>query len=213
MCNFKNQTIFIKNMRVILTIVFVFSTVLSYSQTDDSTKIKRNSFRNYDDLRDKQKNAGIDTLTYLDSTFNFQVQVPNWLHLKETGTVYAWGGTLPAVEGIENAIIIKAFDKNSYKSFKEFKKYIVEDLIFGQTPPWSNSHKFMGKKELGKYRNIGDAYEVYLMQGKLMYYCEYILVETKTAYLWIDFTSTQETFDKNIDKFNEFMSGFTITNF
>jgi hypothetical protein len=168
---------------------------------------------NYDELRDKQREAGIDILTYLDSTFNFQVQVPNWLNLKETGTAFAWGGTLPAVEGIENAILIKVFGKNDYKSIVEFRKYIVDDLVFGQTSPWSNSHKFMGKKELGKYKNIGDAYKVYLMQGKLMYHCEYILVETKTAYLWIDFTSTQETFDKNIDKFHEFMSGFKTTNF
>ncbi|MNY73579.1 hypothetical protein D3C86_2123990 [compost metagenome] len=70
----------------------------------------------------------------------------------------------------------------------------------------------MGKKDLGKYKNIGNAYKVYLMRGKLMYHCQYVLLETKTAYLWIDFTSTQETFDKNIDKFEEFMKGFKIIN-
>jgi hypothetical protein len=209
MCNLKN----IEIVRAILTIVFVFITLLSYCQTNDSTKIVRDTYRNYDELRDKQKEAEIETLTYLDSTFNFQVQIPNWLHLRETGIVSAWGGTLPAVEGIENAILIKSFDKNEFKTIVEFRKYIVEDLIFGQTPLWSNTHKFMGKKELGKYKNIGESYKVYLMQGKVMYHCEYILVETKTAYLWIDFTSTQETFDKNIDKFNEFMSGFKTTNF
>jgi hypothetical protein len=204
---------FSKNIGVILTIFFLFLTLQSYCQTDDNKKITRDTYSDYDDLREKQEKARIDFLTYLDSTFNYQVQVPNWLQLRETGTIYAWGGALPAVENIENAILIKAFDKNSHKSFKDFKKYIVEDLIFGQAPPWSNTHIFMGKKELGKYKNIGDIYKVYLMQGKLMYHCQYVLVETKTAYLWIDFTSTQETFDKNIDKFNEFMSGFIITNF
>lgn len=120
---------------------------------------------------------------------------------------------MPAVEGIENAIVIKSFDKKDYKSLKDFNKYIVEDLVFGQSPPWSNSHKFMGKKDLGIYKNIGDAYKVYLMRGKQMYHCEYVLLETNTAYLWIDFTSTEETFDKNFDKFEEFMNGFKVTNF
>jgi hypothetical protein len=199
--------------KIILTLLLTCSIGLTFSQTNDSSLVKKETFNNYNELRDKQNKVGIDTLTYMDSTFNFQVQVPKWLNLKETGTIYAWGGSLPAVEGIENAIIIKVFDKKEYQSIKDFKKYIVEDLVFGQMPPWSKAHKFMGKKDLGKYKNIGDAYKVYLMQGKLMYHCEYVLLETKTAYLWIDFTSTQETFDKNIDKFDEFMRGFKTTNF
>lgn len=198
--------------KLILTILSICSIGLTIGQTSDSNKVKNDSFSNYDELRDKQYKAEVEILTYVDSTFNFQVIVPNWLHLFEGG-IYAWGGTLPPVEGIENAIVIKSFDKKVYKSLKAFKKYIVEDFVFGQSAIWNNSHKFMGKKDLGKYKNIGDAYKVYWMSGKLMYHCKYILLETKTAYLWIDFTSTQETFDKNIDKFDEFMNGFKVTNF
>jgi len=199
--------------RIILTLFAFLTTGLTFSQSNDSTKFKKDSFDNYQELREKQKAADIDKLTYLDSTFNFQVQVPNWLNLRETGTTYAWGGTLPAVESIENAILIKIFDKSDYKSLTDFKKYIIGELVFGQSPNWSNSHKFMGKKDLGKYKNIGDAYKIYLLQGKIMYHCEYILLETKTAYLWIDFTSTPTTFDINIGKFEEFMSSFTVTDF
>jgi len=198
--------------KIILTLILTCITGLSFGQTSDSANVKKDTFHDYDELRDKQLKAEIDTLTYVDSTFNYQVTVPDWLHLIESG-VNLWGGTLPAVDGIENAIGIKSFDKKDYKSITDFKKFVVEDLVFGQMPPWSKSHIFMGKKDLGKYKNIGDAYKVYLMQGKLMYHCEYVLLETKTAYLWIDFTSTQETFDKNIDKFDEFMKGFKITDF
>ena len=150
---------------------------------------------------------------YVNSTCNYQVHIPKWLNLRETGTVFSWGGTLPAVEGIENAILIQAFQKYNFKSFKDFRKYIIEALVFGETPSWSNTHNFYGKKELGKYKNIGNKYKVYMIWENLMYHCEYILVESKTAYLWINFTSTPETFDINIDKFYEFMSGFEITNF
>ena len=200
-------------MKNILAIVLLFLTLQGYSQTNDSTKIIRKTFDTYDELRSLQKEEEIDVLTYLDSTFNYQVQIPNWLNLKETGSIYIWGGTLPAVDGIENAIIIKAFDKNDYKAFADFRKYIVEDLTFGKPTPWSESHIFYGKKDLGKYKNIGYAYKTYFIYQNLMYHCKYILVETKTAYLWIQFTSTPQTFDKNIDRFEEFMDGFKITKF
>ena len=199
--------------KTIATILIALSSSLCYCQTVDTSKLKRGSFDTYDELRRKQTKDSVEKLTYLDSTFNYQVEIPNWLNLRETGSVYAFGGTLPAIDGIENAIIIKAFDKAKFPTQSDFKKFIVEDLVFGQSPKWSASHKFMGKKELGKYKSIGDSYKVYLMRGNLLYHCEYILVETKTAYLWIDYTSTQETFDKNFAKFEEFMSGFKLTNF
>lgn len=195
------------------TLLLIFLHGICYCQTTDTTKVRRGTFDTYDELRKKQTVDSIEQLTYLDSAFNYQVKIPNWLHLRETGTVYAFGGTLPAVEGIENAILIKVFDKAEFPTQSDFKKFIVDDLVFGQAPKWSSSHKFMGKKDLGKYNNIGDSYKVYLMRDNLIYHCEYVLVETKTAYLWIDYTSTEETFDKNFAKFEEFMSGFKITNF
>ena len=200
-------------MKTLLVLLATLYAHLSFGQAVDSSAIKHDTFNNYEHLRIKQKELGIDKLTYLDSTFNFQVKVPNWLNLKETKSIYVWGGTLPAVEGIENAIVIKAFQKSNYKSLKDFKNYLVEGLEFGHPVRWSQSHLFMGKKPLGAYKNIGTAYKVYIMQNGLLYHCEYILLETKTAYLWIDFASTETTFDKNIDKFEEFMSGFETTNF
>ncbi len=189
----------------IFIIAFVFSINTAFGQAAGSKAIDA-------ELHEKERIAEVDTLVYLDSTFNFQITVPNWLQLKETNSIYIWGGTLPAVNGIENAIAIKSFKKERYESFKEFRKYIIEGVVFGQSPPWSNSHKSLGKKDLGKYKDIGEAYKAYWMRGNLIYHCQYILLETKTAYLWIDFTSTQETFDKNLGKFEEFLDGFKVIN-
>ena len=197
----------------IMTLMLSCSIGLSFGQTADSTNIKHDTFNTYVELRDKQHKAEIETLIYIDSTFNYQVEVPDWLQLMETGSDYYWGGILPAVDGIENAIVIKSFDKKVHKSFKNFKKYIVEDFALGKAPAWSTSHTFMLKKNLGKYKNIGDAYKVNLLHNKRIYHCKYILLETKTAFLWIDYTATPETFDKNIEKFEEFMNGFKVTNF
>lgn len=208
MCSLERYSTIIKN--TIATLLFIFSFIFCYCQTTDTSKVKRGTFDTYDELRKKQSKDSVEKLTYLNSTFNYKVEIPDWLNLKETGTVYAFGGTLPAVDGIENAILIKVFDKAKFSTLADFKKFIVEDLVFGQSPKWSASHKFMGKKDIGKYNDIGDSYKVYLMRGNLLYHCEYVLTETRSAYLWIDYTSTQETFDKNFEKFEEFMRGFKV---
>lgn len=199
-------------MKLMNCILILLVPCLLVGQTTDSTKIIRDKFNTYDELRAKQETAKIDQLTYLDSSFNFRVKVPNWLKLRETGSAYAWGGTLPAVQEIENAILIKIWDKTDFATLKDFKRYIIEDISFGQTAKWSEKHQFMGKKELPAYKNIGQTYKVYWLIGKLMYHCEYVILETKTAYLWIDFTATQETFDTNISKFEEFLNGFQVIN-
>jgi len=198
-------------MKYTLNVLLLLVPILTYGQVKDSTITVHEQFDTFEELKEKKKKANIDILTYLDSTFNFQVSVPNWLTLFETKSNYAWGGTLPETKGIVNAILIKSFDKKDYPSLMEFKKYIIEDISFGQTAKWSEKHKFMGKKELESYHNIGQTYKVYWMIGNLMYHCEYVLLETKTAYLWIDFTSTKETFDINVLKFEEFLNGFKVT--
>jgi hypothetical protein len=200
-------------IKLILTIISTCLIGLSFGQTNDTIKVKKDTFSNYDELREKQYKAKVETLTYLDSTFNFKVKVPEWLHLYETGSEFVWGGSLPVVKGIENVIVIKCFDKKEFKSLNQFKEYVVEGLSFGKSPSWSKSHTFMGKKVLGKFKNIGDTYKVYFMLDKLIYHCEYVLLETPTAYLWVDFTSTEETFDLNIHKFEEFLTGLEVTNF
>ena len=145
---------------------------------------------------------------YRDTLSSYQVVIPEWFTVRNTNATNLWGGTLPAVDGIENAIVIKAYAKKTGSSFFGFKKYVVEGLSFGKTPPWSSSHHFMGKKDLGIYKGIGDSYIVYLMRGGLIYHCKYVLLESRTAYIWIDFTATEKTFDKNMPKFDEFMAGF-----
>lgn len=195
-------------MKLIATITLVFCASLSYGQKNDTAKVKRGTFATYDELRTKQQKYKLEELTYLDSTFSYQVQIPAWLKLRETGNAQAFGGTLPAVKGIENAIIIKPFDKSGFASYAAFKQFVVEGSVFGQAPAWTPDAAFMGKKELSEFTNYGTSYKVYLMRRGLMYHCAYVLVETKSAYLWIDFTATPETFDKNLGKFKEFMSGF-----
>ena len=200
--------------------IIIFSVIISnltYGQIEsdttqmenDTAKVIHDTYEDLEDLELKKQELGIEQLTYIDSTFKFKIAIPEWYKVMETGTPYAFAGILPEVEGIENAIAIKSFDKSG-KSFKDFEEYIVKHMVFGQPVNWSKTHSSMGKKELDEYSEIGKSYKVYLMQNKLLYHCQYVLAETETAFLWIDYTATQETFDKNKDKFDEFMSGFEI---
>ena len=57
----------------------------------------------------------------------------------------------------------------------------------------------------------GVYYENIRFRGKaIMVASQFVLTETKTAYIWINFTSTRDTYDKNLEKFMEFLKGFRI---
>jgi len=189
----------------------LLSTSLVFGQSIDSAKIKRSNFDNYDELRANQKRLGIDTLTYLDSIFNYKVQIPYWLQLRETGSATTIGGTLPPVNGIENAILIKGFPKSEFKSFEEFEEIYLTGNKFGQPTKYSKEHIWYGQNELIKIEN-GVKQKVFTFWNNKIYHNLFILQETKSAYLWIQFTSTPDTYDLNISKFDEFMTGFKIIN-
>lgn len=190
-----------------ISFLFMLLTLNVIAQKKKKTAETKATFSDYQDLKKKTDSLGINELYYIDSTYNYKVIVPKWLKLIETKSDFAWGGTLPAVAKIENAILIKSFQKSKFKSLKEFREYIIEDLSFGQYPPWSKIHQFVGKNELEDFKQIGKSYRVFMRNNNLIYHCCYVLCETKTAYLWIDFTATPETYEKNFGKFKEFIAG------
>jgi hypothetical protein len=192
--------------------ILLLSVSLVFGQSADSTKVKRIDFGTYDELRTRQKGLGIDSLTYVDSTFNYIVQIPGWLHLRTTGSPNMIGGTLPAINGIENAIMIKGFSKSEFKSFEEFKEIYLTGNKFGEPTKFSREHIWYGQNPLIKIDN-GVKQKVFTYWRNKIYHNLFTLLETKSAYLWIQFTSTPDTYDLNISKFDQFMSGFKISNF
>lgn len=176
----------------------------------DSAQTRRDSFATFDDLRAKQVEHDIEQLTYIDSTFRFKVAIPDWFNLIDTGSPYFWGGTLPAVDSIENAIAIKSSPKDGQATFQDFENFVVGKWGFGGHPNWSDNFVCMGIKELEEFAGLGKSYKVYLMNGALLYHCQYVLIETPAAFLWVDFTATQTTFEANKGKFDEFMGGFEV---
>ncbi|HZX58474.1 MAG TPA: hypothetical protein VFE54_07100 [Mucilaginibacter sp.] len=196
--------------------LFLFAVSLQavYGQSKiDTPKTHYKTYSNINDLRDQQAKDHITKLWYVDSLFNYRVAVPEWLKLKETNSRFMFGGTLAPVNGVENAIVIKAFSKKDYVDIQAFKDYVIGDWTYMTHPKWSSEALCYGQKELNLFENIGYCCRASNAWRNHIYTCTYVLVETKTAFLWIDYTSTPPLYDINEKKFEEFMNGFEKTNF
>lgn len=192
-----------------LTCLIIIMAVGCFSQEKDKTSAHRYSFETYQQLKELKAQDSAAQLTYNNPALKYKVDIPAWLNLRETGSPYVFGGTFPVIDSCENAVVVKAFPKEKFPSYEAFKDFVVEGQKFGHPFSWSNAHIFYGKTYLGKSGNIGDSYKVYLFLQQLLYDCKYVLAETPSAYLWIDFTATRQTYEKNLPKFEEFLSGFS----
>jgi len=155
----------------------------------------------------QQQAEGKDSIVYVDSNYNYQVTVPKWWHLLATPEA-AFGGTFPAVDSIENALVIKSFKKDKFKDLADFEDWVIRKYSLGQAFEWSNDSKFMLRKELTDFNGPGDAFKIQLLRFRQIYMCCYILTQTSSAYIWIDFTATNETYAKNFERFREVVSLF-----
>lgn len=140
-----------------------------------------------------------DPVLHTDSVYGFQISVPAWWDIKETPPDF-FGGTFPAINGIENALIFKCYKKDQFKDMKTFERWVFKDYGMGQNPQLSQDIPILLKTELSDFKEVGNAYKVQLLNGGKIYNCCYIITETTTAYIWIDFTATPKTYPKNFYK-------------
>ena len=199
--------------RILQIIIFLFIFIsLASAQEKVSPQFSIINFTNSGFLEPEQNKHEIDTLIYVDSLSNFRVVIPAWLHIMDTNSKMMWGGILPVINGIENAIVIKSFNKSDYKSFEDFRYIYLSGNKFGQTAKYNKEHIWYGQKDPIE-TDKGVRQRIFTFWKNNMYHHEFVLIETKTAYLWIHFAATPDTYDINIVKFEEFMNGFETTNF
>lgn len=158
-----------------------------------------------------QENDSKGASIYNDDANGYSIKIPSWLQQKSTGSPNAFGGTLPAVHDIENAILIIAYDKAKFKNFEDFKKIYITGNSFGKETLFSKNHIFYGRNEKDLHDvEHGVASKLYLFYRNKIYHHQFVLLETSKAYLFINYTSTPETYEENLPKFNEFMSGLIV---
>lgn len=196
------------NMKLILlTLFIVLNTCGSKAQIDTINR----KYQDTEDLKSQIKKDEIESLVYVDSTFGYKTEVPKWLNLRESGNDRVWGGTFPSIDGIENAMMIKGFDKSEFKSFDHFKETYITGNKFGKKTLYSENHIWYGNnaRDLHQIKN-GVSSRVFTFFQNKIYHNQFALIETKKAFLWIQFVSTPETYDLNLPKFTDFVNGIEL---
>lgn len=170
-------------MKYLFAISFCLISILAVSQPSDSTRI--------------------------DSVYNYQVKIPGWLKVFDKGPSTIFGGTFPAVNGIENAVSIRGYTKTEFKSFAEFKEVFLTGNKFGQPARFDEGQIWYGQNQLIEIEN-GVRQKVFIYWQNKIYHNQFVLLESSNAYILIQFVATPQTYDENISKFEEFMAGFTL---
>lgn len=148
-------------------------------------------------------------LQYVDSANKYTLTIKEWFNITESPASDVYIGTLPDIDNIQNAILVKKFKKADYTSFSDFNEKIlpgglkVGDRIGGGT--------FLLKKELPKPSKVnGMSYKIQVMRGSTIYDSHYTSIETGACYLLVIFTATPETFALNEPRFLEFIDDIEL---
>ncbi len=181
---------------------------LSSAQTRELSPAQEDSLDALHELRWKQHKAG---LTYTDTTYNFQFRIPHWMEEGNERGAIGWIGVMPPYDGYAT-IGVEVYYKEDHASFDAFKKLMAEDVTVGQPVPWYYHDTCTSKKDLGRYKDFGPTCEVRYGR-KYLQRSQYVLAETPTAYLRIEYEATEDTYEMNLPRFHEFMSGFKTTDF
>lgn len=159
----------------------------------------------------KSKIDTVETKNYVDYEYGYSIEKPKWLKIIRELPLNRYGGTMPAVNGIENAIMITGLKKNRFKSFDDFVNIYITGNKFGQPMLMNEQFTFYGRNEKDfKKVKHGVSSRIFYMFRNKIYHNQFVLLETSSAYLFVHFCSTPETYDENIKKFNEFLKGLTV---
>ncbi|MGV3458899.1 MAG: hypothetical protein ACO1N9_00445 [Flavobacterium sp.] len=124
-------------MKYFFTITCLIVMQLSFAQTDTTTSV----------TIDSHIISDIASSDYTDYEYGYSIIKPEWLKVRESGDLSMWGGTLPAVEGIENVIYVKGYKKDRFKSFDEFEHIFITGNKFGEKTLYSQAHTWYGRNE------------------------------------------------------------------
>ncbi|KGO94814.1 hypothetical protein Q766_01485 [Flavobacterium subsaxonicum WB 4.1-42 = DSM 21790] len=137
--------------------------------------------------------------------FGYSIKPPVWFKEKiSQDNIY--GGTFPAIDQIENAVIITGFKKTDFTSFEDFTRIYITGNTFGKPALFSKEHIWYGRNEYDlKKIPHGVSSRVFTFYKNKIYHNQFVLLETSNAFLFINFCATPETYDKNFTKFTEFL--------
>ncbi|MBL0154969.1 MAG: hypothetical protein IPP93_16415 [Chitinophagaceae bacterium] len=142
------------------------------------------------------------SIIHVDQQWGYSCTAPAWFRILDTPEDM-FGGALPPVDTTTNTIIIKGFPKNQFKDISSFENWVVKDYSVGQESKWDPGHIILLKNLIAGYTGPGIAYRVQILYEGVIYNCAYALIETSKAFLWVDFTATNTTYNKQYPLFLE----------
>lgn len=153
----------------------------------------------------------IESSRYTDYKNGYSIQIPDWFIEKQTNDSNLWGGVFPKTNNIENAVIITGFDKKYFESFEDFQRVFITGNVFGKETLFSKAHIWYGRNERDfQVIQNGVSSRVFTFWNDKIYHNQFVLLETSTSYLFVNFCATPETYEENLPKFNELMDGLKI---
>lgn len=149
------------------------------------------------------------TLEFVNPDKNFTIDIPKWANIVKTNLDTDWAITFPDIDNVKNVALVTWNSKEEFDSLEKFNEHFILNLKMGDK---IGNATVLLKKELKPLDNCnGVAYKIQLMLGKTIYDCQYVTFETKSHYILTKFVATPETYDKNISKFEELVTNFTIS--
>lgn len=197
---------FIMKKILMLFLISAFAWTIK-SQSNDTILME---FPTTDELIKDIEDLEITLNKLIDSTFNYSVSFPDSLELIDTGSDRIFAGILPTPNNEENSISITSFFKNEFSSWDRFVEVFITGNKPGQQTLFSPEHILYGFSTNDTPFKLGVRKRLFTISNNKIFNYEFALVETPTAYLWIQYGSTPDTYDYNIERFNQFLDSFEI---
>lgn len=195
-------------MKKILILIFLLHALNALkAQVNDTIFLEINST---EELISSTKASEVTLYKYVDSTFKYSVLLPDSLEIIETGTERVFAGILPTPDNTENSISITSFYKAEFKSWDHFVKVFITGNKPGKTTLFSPDHVLYGFSSHDTPFNSGIRKRLFTISNQIVNAYEFALVETPSAYLWIQYSSTPNTYDHNIERFNRFLDSLQV---
>ena len=143
------------------------------------------------DFLQKQIMLNQDSVDFVinDTSLQLSFTIPFWLNINAQNR-YDLFAAFPDINNISNALCFAFYEKSQYKSFRAFENIILKDK------------KIEVKGQIQTNDNRITRYEI-IDRNRGVFFGQYIFIKCANYYGMLNFTATETTYDKNIDRLNE----------
>ena len=142
----------------------------------------------------------------------YEFNIPEWAEqkLKDKNDFYL---SFPIINSAEDKVSFRSFEKSKYSGFENFENWAIKKYKIGQHPDWSIFDRILSIEKNSDFGKLGNSYKTKILSNKdgNEIICCYVLFETNKSYVWINYISNQDTYDKNYGKFVQLVNSIKKT--